>query len=756
MRIKITDFDIQISAENVCAFLDADKTGELYEEIMDELKEMIPTAYEKIRPVALLGFGSMEGYPVRADGQEIREALFGVYSIGKEMERWSTDLFAAGDYLGGMLVDAMADDYLFQMDEAMQETVVTLCREHGKGIAGRAEAPQDVPMSIQKRAWETVGAGDEGIGIKESFMYDPVKSVCQVYLLDDNVKRYHPEHDCSRCSNVACKRRSLPSVQVRVLKGEEEFTIRALKKEPLLKALREHDLFVPAVCGGRGTCGKCGVRFLKGEIPPSAEDRAFYSEEALRDGYRLACRAYPERACTVILEEKETGDFFVLTDDSAGNKDTGKAAAQAAVCAAIQAAGKAEGAIEARDDRPVYTVAADIGTTTVAVRLLKMPEGIPVDVAAGINRQRAYGADVISRIEASNAGKAEELKKSIRVQLRDALLELMKDREGTVQRMMIGGNSTMIHLLMGYSCQGLGVYPFTPVNISTIHTTGEELFGSRLEQSWLREMEITVCPGVSTFVGGDITAGMYALDFDKQERPCVLIDLGTNGEMAVGCRDRILVTSTAAGPAFEGGNIVCGTGSIPGAICSVELRDGPASVQTIGGKPASGICGTGVIDTVYELKKTGIIDETGLMEEPWFDEGFLLSEAALSDSGREIRFYQKDVRELQLAKSAVRAGLETLLSRYGTSYDEISHIYIAGGFGHQMDVAKAAAIGLLPEECLERILAVGNICLKGVEKALTDRKSLERMEHLAVTAEEVQLSNDRQFQEFYMEYMYFE
>ena len=163
-----------------------------------------------------------------------------------------------------------------------------------------------------------------------------------------------------------------------------------------------------------------------------------------------------------------------------------------------------------------------------------------------------------------------------------------------------------------------------------------------------------------------------------------------------------------------------------------------------------------MIDTVYELKKTGIIDETGLMEEPWFDEGFLLSEVALSDSGREIRFYQKDVRELQLAKSAVRAGLETLLSRYGTSYDEISHIYIAGGFGHQMDVAKAAAIGLLPEECLERILAVGNTCLKGVEKALTDRKSLERMEHLAVTAEEVQLSNDRQFQEFYMEYMYFE
>ena len=173
-------------------------------------------------------------------------------------------------------------------------------------------------------------------------------------------------------------------------------------------------------------------------------------------------------------------------------------------------------------------------------------------------------------------------------------------------------------------------------------------------------------------------------------------------------------------------------------------------VQTIGGKDARGICGTGVIDTVYELKKAEIIDETGRMEEPWFAAGFLLSE----ENGG-IRFYQKDVREIQLAKSAVRAGLETLISKYGTSYDEIGHIYIAGGFGHQMDVRKAADIGLLPDECLEKISAEGNTCLKGMEKALTDRTAGERMRHLAETAEEVQLSNDKQFQEFYMEYMYF-
>lgn len=720
----------------MCAFLDADKTGSLYDEIMDELEEMIPRAYEKITPVALLEFGSLDGYSVKAEGKEICEALFGVYSIGKEMEQWSSSLFAQGDYLSGMLVDAMADDYLFQMDAAMEDTVIDACRKKGRGIAGRVEAPQDIPMSIQKRAWDVTCAEEEDIGIKESYMYDPVKSVCQVYLLDDNTKRYHPEHDCSRCNNLTCKRRNLPSVSICVQGKSGSITIKGRKTDSLLKTLQEHDLFVPAVCAGRGTCGKCGVRFLEGAVTPSDEDRRFFSEEALEQGFRLACRAYPKKACIIQLTDEEGEGFFVLTEDRAEKSSEGQ---EAGCQSGQQDCGNS-------DEKNLYAAAADIGTTTIAVRLLKMPEGTPVDVYTDINRQRAYGADVISRIEASNSGKKEALKKSIREQLEKGLRMLMKDREGTLKTMVIGGNSTMIHLLMGYSCEGLGVYPFTPVNISTIHTTGKELF-----DQWTDDLDIMVCPGVSTYVGGDITAGMYALDFDKREKPCVLIDLGTNGEMAIGCRDKILVTSTAAGPAFEGGNIICGTGSIPGAICSVELKDGEAVVRTIGDKEARGICGTGVIDTVYELKKAEIIDETGLMEEPWFEEGFLLS----SENGG-IRFYQKDVRELQLAKSAVRAGLETLISKYGTSYDEIEHIYIAGGFGHQMDVRKAADIGLLPEECLEKISAEGNTCLKGVEKALTDRAAQERLRYLAEIAEEVQLSNDKQFQEFYMEYMYFE
>ncbi len=314
--------------------------------------------------------------------------------------------------------------------------------------------------------------------------------------------------------------------------------------------------------------------------------------------------------------------------------------------------------------------------------------------------------------------------------------------------MVIGANTTMVHLLMGYSCETLGVFPFTPVNIDTIHTTYGELF----EQAD-RDFEVVIFPGISTYVGGDIVAGLYSLDFDKREKVSVLVDLGTNGEMAIGNKDRILTTSTAAGPAFEGGNITFGTGSVPGAICKVELKDGHAVTGTIqDGKPV-GICGTGVIDMVYELVKAELVDETGLMEEDYFDDGFPL---AVGSDGTEISFFQKDVREIQLAKSAVRAGLETLILNFGASYEDIEAIYIAGGFGYKMDIVKAVGIGLLPEECQDKIEAVGNSCLKGTRTYLLSSDCTERVQRILESSSEVQLSNDKHFNEFYMDYMYFE
>lgn len=715
---KRTDFNIKISTENVCAFLDVEKNSSMYEEVMEELEEMLPTAYEKIKPVALLEFGDLDGYSLEVDGKPVREALYGVLSIGKEMGEWSTSLFAEGDYLRGMLADAIADDYLFQMDAEQTDNVVRMCREQGRGIAGRVEAPQDIPMSVQKKAYDVTEAGKEGIGIKESYMYDPVKTVCQVYLLDDNVKRYHPEHDCSKCNNLTCKRRNLPAVQVTLETGDQERSIRARKSDSLLKTLQEHDIFLPALCAGKGSCGKCRVRFLEGTVEPSGEDLKCFTEKELAEGWRLACRAYPVRDCRILLEQRED-DFFVLADEQA--KVTRE-----------------------QDLEGEYGIAADIGTTTIAMQLVELSEGKTADVYTAINRQRAYGADVISRIEASNAGKGEELRKSILADLEKGIRALTKDCTKTPVKMVIGANTTMVHLLMGYSCETLGVYPFTPVNIETIHTDYKELFGKGE-----MEMPIVIYPGISTYVGGDIAAGLYALDFGKREKPSLLVDLGTNGEMAIGGRERILAASTAAGPAFEGGNIRCGTGSIPGAICGVAIEGEEIKLETINGEAPVGICGTGVVDTVYELKKEEWMDETGRLDELWFEEGFPL------DEERNIRFYQKDIRELQLAKSAVRAGLETLILKYGISYEEIEKIYVAGGFGHQLDMKKAVDIGLFPAECADKIEAVGNTSLRGAAKYLLHPEAGKEVGRIIENTQEVSLSDSREFQEFYMDYMYF-
>ncbi len=718
--MKLTEFDIRISKENVCRLIQANPDSSMYQEIMAELQEMLPAAYEKLEPTALLEFGDFEAYADVIEEEGIEEALYGIITVGEEIGSWSTQLFREGNYLGGMLADAIADDCLYQMDEAISEAVIGMCRKRQRGIVRRLEAPVDIPMSIQKKAYDITDAGRQaGIEIKESYMYSPVKTVCQVYILDKDVTRYHAEHDCGRCENATCKMRNISAVTITVKSGKVEQKIRGRKKDTLLESLRANNLFLPAVCAGRGVCGKCRVRVLKGEVPATETDLRFFSQQEIEEGYRLACRSYPESDCTILTQDGEAEGFYV----EAPEKD-------------------AESLLP--DTEKAYGIAADIGTTTVAMQLVELQTGKTADVYTTVNRQRAYGADVISRIEAAGRGGKEAMTGIIREILQEGIEALSVNGTILIRQMVIGGNTTMIHLLMGYFCETLGVYPFRPVNIETIHTTDKELFGKQE-----KHFDVTVCPGISTFVGGDIVAGLYALDFQKREKVCVLIDLGTNGELAIGNKERILTTSTAAGPAFEGGNILCGMGSVPGAICKVEIREGKAQIRTIGDAKARGICGTGVIDCVYELVGEGIVDETGLMEEPYFETGFPLSEDG------QIRFCQKDVREFQLAKSAVRAGLETLILRYGISWEEIDKVYVAGGFGHKMDIHKAVGIGLFPAFCEEKVEAVGNTCLQGAVKYLTQKDASEAVERLVEVSEEIGLSGDKNFQEFYMENMYF-
>lgn len=520
---------------------------------------------------------------------------------------------------------------------------------------------------------------------------------------------------------------------ITVKRNGTQTEIDGTKGVSLLDSLIQHDIYISAACGGKGKCGKCKVRMMEQATPATEMDAQFFDEAQLAAGWRLACLAYPETDCRVLVESGDESDFEIVSEHQNTRAESGTAAEKA------------------------YDIGIDIGTTTIAVNLIGATSGEVLNTFTTINKQRAYGADVISRIQASNDGRREELMLCIRRDLYEGIYRVVADEgidPAKVRRIAIAGNTTMGHLLMGFSCETLGVYPFTPVDIGTIRVRFCDLFGGieGLDGNYLNA-DIILLPGISTYVGADITAGMLSCDFDRQEKTCLLVDLGTNGEMAIGNREHIMVTSTAAGPAFEGGNISCGMGSVKGAICSVSVKDGKAVCDTIGQKPPIGLCGTGVIETVYELLQEELIDETGMLEEDYFDDGFVLAQ---TPEGEDISFTQKDVREIQLAKSAVRAGIETLLLRFGVTYDEIDHVFLAGGFGYKINLEKAIGIGLLPEELHAKISAVGNSSLGGTVTYLTDGTAEERVDKIVDLAEEIPLSTDKDFNQFYTDYMFFE
>jgi len=499
----------------------------------------------------------------------------------------------------------------------------------------------------------------------------------------------------------------------------------------LLEVLRKNHIEVQANCGGAGLCGKCRVQFLNRAPKASSQECVVLSEEERDAGWRLACLTQATDQAIIYVPETNEDAMEVQVECATTKTDSMKK--QTMAC------------LEHR-----YGIAIDIGTTTIAISLVDTTVKEVVDTYTMVNHQRRWGADVISRIKAAGEGHLSEMTKSIRCDLRDGIETLIKRWGMTtshLDKIVIAGNTTMGHLLCGFECESLGVAPYTPVDISTIGRNASEVFDWKESQA-----KVILLPGISTFVGADITAGMYATGMHESNEVCVLVDLGTNGEMAIGNKDMFLVTSTAAGPAFEGGNISCGVASIPGAICHVQMENEKVKIETIDNKAPVGICGTGVIETVYELCKNEWIDETGLLEEEYFENGFSLGK---NKNQENITFSQEDVREIQLAKSAVRAGLESLLLKFGVSYEDVAHVYIAGGFGYKMDLRKAAGIGMLPEELLSKMKAVGNSSLGGALAGLLEDDAIVKMEHIVAASEEVSLANSKEFSEFYMEYMMF-
>lgn len=520
----------------------------------------------------------------------------------------------------------------------------------------------------------------------------------------------------------------------------------------LLEILQQEGRFASAPCGGKGTCGKCVVRYRKNPTPPSEADMEKLTKEQRQNGFRLACQSYPGEPFEVELSEMEeqiqveTGSFWQMrsreqekTGNKAGTEQQRREKTKHQ--AGQQPVSEKENTPENR-----YGIAVDIGSTTLAAVLIHLDSGERLQTAASVNHQRVYGADVLSRIQASNAGRKWEMQRCIRQDLKQLFAELAK-KEGIqaeqVEKIVVAGNTTMCHLLKGYSCQTLGAAPFTPVDISCMKGTAEQLLGMRGLFT-----ETVILPGISAFVGADITAGMAAVGLAAGEEYCLLLDIGTNGEMTLGNREQIYATATSAGPAFEGGNISCGMAGVPGAVVHVKLKeDGQSVTEVIGGGKAAGICGTGIIDVTAELLRHGLLDEHGTFTEQYFEKGYPLAEGVL--------FTQKDVRELQMAKAAIRAGMEILMKKAGVEPEQIKTCYLAGGFGTQIAVEQAVQIGLIPASLQERTVAAGNTVLEGAIRYLTGRIAEEDCERIVQITEEVNLAMEPEFEEQYLEQMDF-
>lgn len=469
---------------------------------------------------------------------------------------------------------------------------------------------------------------------------------------------------------------------------------------PLSALLAAHDFALAQPCGGRGACGKCAV-LLNGNIssPTTAE---------VRCGARLSCQS-------VLL-----GDAEVMLPDHMPMEQ-------------IQGGSHAHLSPTHPMDGP-YGAAVDVGTTTIALQLFDLRSGCCVGASTMLNPQTSVAADVIGRIDASLHGQSEMLRQQVDAAVSTLLAAACSQSgvlTGNVTSMVVTGNTTMLYLLTGKNPTALSRAPFE----------ADCLFGT--ETDYLhRRMYLPAC--LHAFVGADTSCALLACSMTTRNETTLLCDIGTNGEMALWHHGKLYVTSTAAGPAFEGAGISCGCSSILGAIDKVDVVNGTLHCHTIGGRPAVGICGSGLLDAVAALLDTEIMDETGCLE----DDVVHLTSA--------VRLTQADIRAVQLAKAATYAGITSLLAAANCDMEEVQTLYIAGGFGSHLNMRSAVRIGLFPAQLAGRVKIIGNAALDGASLLLTDISLRDAIEVFRKHTVHVRLDGNPDFAEHYVEAMLFE
>lgn len=462
----------------------------------------------------------------------------------------------------------------------------------------------------------------------------------------------------------------------------------------LRDVLFDHGVEFP--CGGRGRCRGCRIRVLSGDVPVTPEMRRALAADEIEAGWRLGCHAQVHGPLVLEVAQWE---MDVLADT------------------APLFGGVREGA----------GVAVDIGTTTLVAQALDLRTGQVLGVRTGLNPQCAHGADVMTRVQF--ALRSSELTELIRQSVGSMVAEVSDGRRD-IREVVLVGNTVMHHLFSGVSVEPLSAVPFRPSSLAETTFTPRELGWDLPPTCTVRFLR---CLG--GFVGSDILAGIAAVRLDRAERLAALIDLGTNGEIVVGDRERLESASTAAGPAFEAACISVGMRAATGAIAEVSASGSGFACHVIGGGPARGICGSGLVDAAAAA----------------LDLGALLPNGRLADGARELRLCdtvalsQRDLRELQLAKAAIAAGLRILCARRGARVQDLERVYLAGAFGNYVRIASAARIGLLEMEP-ERVEPAGNTALRGAKMSLLDSSAAA-----GIAVEHVELAAAGRFQDTFVD-----
>lgn len=469
------------------------------------------------------------------------------------------------------------------------------------------------------------------------------------------------------------------------------------------------------VCGGHGKCGKCRVICRGGLSDITDAEKELLSEKDLSAGVRLACRTVIKGDCEI--KSERYGSAEIKKD---GNMP------DISLCPVFEK----------------YGISVDIGTTTVVLRLYDK-NGAVLSEQSSLNPQRTYGADVVSRMEAALKGDGGKITFAIRQKICDmiaAASDEAKISTADIDGAVTAGNTVMLHFLTGEDTEPLTHSPFDAKRLFGEYVTADSIGLDVLQP----DTRIYLPRCVSAFVGADITCAVIASQIYKSENTAVLTDIGTNGETVLICGGSLLACSTAAGPAFEGAGISMGMGGSVSAIDRVGvLPDGRLDVHVIGDTAPTGICGSGIVDAVASLLQTEAIDETGYME----DEEMIISPP--------VKITQADIRAVQLAKSAIHAGITTLLHYANVSCNDVDTLFIAGGFGSYLDVKNAGKIGLIPPTLTDRVKVLGNASLSGASALLLSAPLIGTSDEVAGSVKIAELASNPVFAEEYMNNMMF-